>query len=91
MPRLRDARLGNLSELPRRARRSCQPYATMPDPCPPGFPTTVASAPYDRLLRRLMIAHKERQALGLSRLLADRLAISVHVLLRLVNHRATDP
>ncbi len=68
-----------------------QPYATMPDPCPPGFPTTVASAPYDRLLRRLIIAHKERQALGLSRLLADRLAVSVHVLLRLVNHRATDP
>jgi len=51
----------------------------------------VTSAPYDRMLRRLIIAHKERQALGLSRLLADRLAISVHVLLRLVNHRATDP
>ena len=75
----------------RRELAQLQPYATMPDPCPPGFPTTVASAPYDRLLRRLIIAHKERQALGLSRLLADRLAISVHVLLRLVNHRATDP
>ena len=83
MPRLRDARLGDVSELPSELAQ-LQPYATMPDPCPPGFPTTVASAPYDRLLRRLIIAHKERQALGLSRLLADRLAVSVHVLLRLV-------
>ena len=75
----------------RRRLAHLQPRATVPDPCPPGFPTTVASAPYDRLLRRLIIAHKERQALGLSRLLADRMAVSVHVLLRLVNHRATDP
>jgi predicted amidophosphoribosyltransferase len=67
-----------------------QPFATVPDPCPPGFPTTVASAPYDRLLQRLIIAHKERQALGLSRLLGDRLAVSVSGLLRLVGHRATD-
>lgn len=61
-----------------------RPYTTTPDPCPVGFPTTVTSAPYDQLLRRLIVAHKERQALGLSRLLADRLATSVHVLLRLV-------
>ena len=70
---------------------SCSRTRPRPDPCPAGFPTTVTSAPYDRLLRRLIIAHKERQALGLSRLLADRLAISVHGLLRLVGHRPPDP
>ena len=68
-----------------------RPYPTTPDPCPPGFPTTVASAPYDRLMRRLIIAHKERQALGLSRLLADRLALSVQALLGLVGPRSLDP
>ena len=75
----------------RRRLAQLQPYPTTPDPCPAGFPTTVASAPYDLLLRRLIIAHKERQALGLSRLLADRVALSVHALLRLIGHRSSDP
>lgn len=46
-----------------------------------GFPRTVTCSPYDDLVRGLVIAHKERSALGLSRVLADRLAQSVHALL----------
>lgn len=75
----------------RRRLAELQPYATAPEPCPVGFPRTVTCAPYDQFLRRLIIAHKERHALGLSRLLADLLAIGVHGLLRLVGHRPPDP
>jgi predicted amidophosphoribosyltransferase len=60
---------------------SRKPFTTAPNPCPDGFPVTVASSPYDRLLRRLINAHKERQALILTRLLAERLALSVQALL----------
>jgi len=48
---------------------------------PQGFPVTVACSPYDDLLRGLVSAHKDRGALGLAPLLADRLAQSVHALL----------
>ena len=58
-----------------------QPYPTAPDPTPAGFPVTVTSAPYDAVLRNLVNAHKERQALVLTRFLAERLAVSVHRLL----------
>jgi ComF family protein len=58
-----------------------RPFRTTPVPCPDGFPVTVASSPYDRVLRRVINAHKERQALILSRFLAERLALSVHALL----------
>ncbi len=58
-----------------------QPYPTAPDPTPAGFPVTVTSAPYDVVLRNLVNAHKERQALVLTRFLAERLAVSVHRLL----------
>jgi predicted amidophosphoribosyltransferase len=58
-----------------------RPFVTAPIPCPDGFPVTVTSSPYDRLLRRVINAHKERQALILTRLLAERLALSVHALL----------
>ena len=51
------------------------PYATTPDPCPAGFPPTVTSSPYDPMLRGMIIAHKERQAYGLTAPLGDRLAI----------------
>ena len=76
LPRLRDAGWGICPSC--RASSPSAPSRTRPrpDPCPAGFPPTVASAPYDPLLRGLIIAHKERQALGLSRLLADRLAIA---------------
>ena len=58
-----------------------RPFLTTPFPCPDGFPVTVSSSPYDRLLRRVINAHKERQALILTRFLADRLALSVQTLL----------
>jgi ComF family protein len=57
------------------------PFVTTPFPCPDGFPVTVSSSPYDRLLRRVINAHKERQALILTRFLAERLALSVQTLL----------
>ena len=43
------------------------------------------------MLRGLINAHKERQALGLTGLLADRLAGSVHVLLTLLGHAPRTP
>ena len=58
-----------------------RPGWTRPDPCPAGFPPTVTSSPYDPVLRGLINAHKERQALGLTGVLADRLTQSVRVLL----------
>jgi predicted amidophosphoribosyltransferase len=66
------------SELARR-----RPYRAAPVPSPPGFPVTVASSPYDPIVRQLIIAHKERQALALGSLLGARLALSVDALLRL--------
>jgi len=53
----------------------------VPAPRPDGFPLTVTSSAYDQLLRRMINAHKERQALILTRILAERLALSVHALL----------
>lgn len=58
-----------------------QPFVAVPAPRPDGFPLTVTSSPYDQLSRRLINAHKERQALILTRVLAERLAVSVHALL----------
>lgn len=58
-----------------------KPFVTTPVPPPDGFPITVTSSPYDRILRRVINAHKERQALILTRFLAERLALSVHALL----------
>lgn len=58
-----------------------KPFVTAPVPCPDGFPVTITSSPYDRILRRMINAHKERQALVLTRFLAERLALSVHGLL----------
>jgi predicted amidophosphoribosyltransferase len=52
-------------------------YRTRPEPCPDGFPITVTTAPYDALMRRLISAHKERGALGLTPFLAGRLAAAV--------------
>lgn len=59
-----------------------RPRWTQPDPCPAGFPRTVTSSAYDTLLRGLINAHKERQALGLTPVLAGRLSGSVQALLR---------
>ena len=60
-----------------------RPALTRPEPCPAGFPRTVTSAPYERVLRGVIIAHKERQALGLTPYLGERLAMSVTALLSL--------
>jgi len=60
---------------------SRRPYATRPDPTPSGFPLTVTSSAYDDVLRNVIVAHKDRQALSLSRFLAERLALAVHALL----------
>jgi predicted amidophosphoribosyltransferase len=62
---------------------SHRPALTRPDPCPAGFPRTVTSAPYDSVLRGAISAHKERQALGLTPYLGERLAMSVTALLSL--------
>ena len=59
-----------------------RPRWARPDPCPAGFPRTVTSSSYDALLRSLINAHKERQALGLTPVLGRRLASSVQALLR---------
>jgi len=58
-----------------------RPFFTTPVPCPDGFPVTVTSSIYDPILRKLISAHKERQALALTGFLAERLALSVHGLL----------
>jgi ComF family protein len=68
-----------------------RPRWTRPDPCPTGFPPTITSSAYDSVLRGLINAHKERQALGLTRILADRLAGAVHALLSEVAHGADEP
>jgi predicted amidophosphoribosyltransferase len=60
---------------------SRRPFFTTPVPCPDGFPLTVTSSAYDPILRRIINAHKERQALTLTGFLAERLALSVHALL----------
>lgn len=57
--------------------------ATRPDPCPAGFPLTVAAGPYDALMRRLVSALKERQTLALTPVLGDRLALAIARLLAL--------
>lgn len=58
---------------------------TRPDPCPPGFGLCVAAGPYDDLGRRLVLAVKEREALWLRRLLADRLAAALRMLLAVLD------
>ena len=57
-----------------------RPGLTTPDPCPPGFPITAASAPYDALLSSLVVAFKEQDALWLRGSLADRLTRSTSAL-----------
>jgi predicted amidophosphoribosyltransferase len=54
---------------------------TQPEPCPPAFPQTWTAGTYDALARGLVSAHKERSALGLTRVLGERLALAVLALL----------
>lgn len=48
-----------------------------PTPCPPGLPPVTACFRYDTEVRRLLVAHKERGRLMLSRPLARALAAAV--------------
>jgi ComF family protein len=68
-----------------------RPRWIRPEPCPAGFPPTVTASAYDPVLRGLINAHKERQALGLTAVLASRLAGCIHVLLAEVGHGADEP
>lgn len=74
----------NLCDGCSRVLAGTRPRRAGPDPRPPGFPTTWAAGPYDELARSLVIAHKERQALGLTRLLGERLALALLALLAAV-------
>jgi predicted amidophosphoribosyltransferase len=57
------------------------PRPTRPDPCPAWFPWTWTAGSYDVLARGLVSAHKDRSALGLTRVLGERLALAVLALL----------
>ncbi|MFN2538877.1 MAG: ComF family protein [Mycobacteriales bacterium] len=50
-----------------------------PTPCPPGLPEVAALSPYEGPLQRLLLAHKERGQLGLTRPLGRGLAAAVRV------------
>lgn len=67
------------------------PRPTRPDPSPPGFPPTVTAGPYDEVLRGLITAHKEEQALQLTRLLGRLLAGSVAALSGVAGLGRADP
>lgn len=54
---------------------------TAPTPAPADFPRTATASSYDAVHRGLLHAHKEDQALMLTRLLGDRLAAAVTELL----------
>ncbi|WP_069744201.1 ComF family protein [Streptomyces sp. EN23] len=45
-----------------------------PSPRPPGLPAVYAAAPYENAVRAVLLAHKERGALGLARVLGRALA-----------------
>ena len=64
-----------MGNLPAVSSQGC--FRTRPEPCPDGFPITVTTAPYDAIMRRLISAHKERGALGLTPFLSGRLGAAV--------------
>lgn len=66
------------------------PLPTRPDPAPLGFPPTVSAGPYDDVLRGLITAHKEEQALQLTRLLGQLLAGCVRYLAEVGGLRRSD-
>ncbi|SEQ71432.1 Predicted amidophosphoribosyltransferases [Microlunatus flavus] len=61
----------------RAALDAVRPRPARPVPCPAGFPPTWTAGPYDALARALVSAHKERSALGLTRVLGASLALAV--------------
>ena len=80
MPWLRSALVGYLSTLSSAARQPASLFHNA-NSLPRRIPVTVTSSTYDPILRRVISAHKERQALALTSFLAERLALSVHGLL----------
>lgn len=62
-----------LCPLCRAALRAAPLGRVRPTPCPAGLPPVLAQAQYDGAVRGLLIAHKERAALGLSRPLGQAL------------------
>ncbi|MEU6001525.1 MULTISPECIES: ComF family protein [unclassified Streptomyces] len=58
------------------------PCRVSPDPRPPGLPVVHAAAPYEDGVRALLLAHKERGALGLAGPLGAGLAAAVRAGLR---------
>jgi predicted amidophosphoribosyltransferase len=52
-------------------------YDTRPVPCPPGLARTAATAPYEGVIKAMVVGLKERQLLGLARPLGDLLALAV--------------
>lgn len=61
-----------------------------PEPCPAGFPPTWTAGSYDALARALVSAHKERSALGLTRVLGEQLALAVLALLQATGRPGED-
>ncbi|WP_406394743.1 ComF family protein [Streptomyces sp. NBC_00887] len=53
------------------------PRRVRPDPEPAGLPVVHAAAPYENAVRAMLLAHKERGALGLARALGGALAGAV--------------
>jgi predicted amidophosphoribosyltransferase len=56
------------------------PHVTRPRPCPPGLPLLTAAAPYDGVVRAVLLAHKEHGRTGLARPLGAALAGAVALL-----------
>lgn len=54
-----------------------RPFAARPRPCPPGLDVVFATLPYDGVVRRALVAHKEHAVLALTRPLGDTLAAAV--------------
>lgn len=52
-------------------------YDARPVPCPPGLARTTATAPYDGMVKTMVVGLKERQLLALARPLGDLLALAV--------------
>lgn len=61
----------------RSALAAARPHRAVPDPCPVGLPRTCAAAPYDAVVRGLLVGHKDRGRLGLARPLGALLAGAV--------------
>ena len=64
----------------RAALEALNPGRTVPDPFPAGLPRTCTAGPYEGLLRALLLAHKERGRLALTRPLGDLLGAAVGAL-----------